>query len=116
MNDETESLYLTWDMDGTSIGRIGEVSPFTDDHGNKLFVGDTVTVTRDFRSWHKRVVAHDKTFGYYIMGIKGSCDEHCGKIFNYVVKKDSDCSERGIGECLPCCDGNNIVVSKNPTD
>lgn len=116
VDGETESLYLTWDMDGTSIGRIGEPSPFTDDYGNQLCVGDTVTVTHDFRSWHKRVVVHEKTLGYYIMGIKKSCDEHRGKIFNYEVKKDSDCSERGIGERLPCCDGLNIVVSKNTID
>lgn len=116
VGDETESLYLTWDMDGTSIGRIGEITPFTDYYGTQLYVGDTVTVTRDFCSWHKRVVVHDKTFGYYIMGIKSSCDEHRGKIFNYVIKKDSDCSERGIGERLPCCDGQNIVVSEKPND
>lgn len=94
-------LYLKWNNDKVFLGRIGEETPFDDDYANKLYVGDTVTVSRDFRSWHKCVVAYEEAVGYFIMGIQRDCDWKKGVIHKYVVKRDSSWKERLKGERLP---------------
>lgn len=102
MSKENKVRYLKWTIGAeSSLGRIGEGTPFNDDFGNALYVGDTVTVTYDFRSWHKRVVVHDDKFGYFVMGIQRCCDEDSGTISKYVIKKDSGWLERRVGERLP---------------
>lgn len=93
-------LYLKWVYDKSPLGRIGEVTPFTDDNGEVLYVGDTVAVCRDYRSWHKCVVVYDEDFGYFVMGIQRDCDCKKGVIHKYAVKKDSSWRERLIGERL----------------
>lgn len=93
-------LYLKWVCDKSPLGRIGEVTPFTDDNGEVLYVGDTVAVYRDYSSWHKRVVVYNEDFGYFVMGIQQYCDWKKGVIHKYEVKKDSSWRERHIGERL----------------
>lgn len=97
---ENKALYLKLDGEESYLGRIGEESPFTDDVRNKLYVGDTVTITRNSNSWHNCVVAHDDTFGYFVMGIKSCCHNDCGVISKFGVQKDSSWTERFIGERL----------------
>lgn len=121
MNAYNKALYLKFTIGRKSyLGRIGEVTPFTDDYGNKLYVGDTVTVSYGYRSCHKRVVAYGEYFGYFVMGIQRYCDCEKGIIHKFVVKKDSSWTDRRIGERLP---GGRIgseciieVTDKNPTD
>lgn len=100
MRKENKALYLKWVGDESFLGRIGEETPFTDDNGNKLYVGDTVTLTFDSRSWKNCVVVHDDTFGYFVMGIQHCCHNACGTIFKYEVQKDSSWTERVVGERL----------------
>lgn len=93
-------LYLEWVYDKSPLGRIGEVTPFTDDNGEVLYVGDTVVLRSDYRSWHKCVVVNDEDFGYFVMGIQRDCDGKKGVIHKYAVKKDSSWRDRLIGERL----------------
>lgn len=92
-------LYLKWVYDKSTLGRIGEVTPFTDDDGKVLYVGDTVTITHNSYSWHNCVVVHD-TFGYFVMGIRDCCHNDCGVISKFEVQKDSSWTDRFVGERL----------------
>lgn len=100
LRKENKALYLKWCGEETYLGRIGEESPFTDDVSNKLYVGDTVTLTYNSYSWHNCVVAHDDAFGYFVMGIQSCCHNDCGVISKYEVQKDSSWKDRFIGERL----------------
>lgn len=120
MSHENKVRYLKLTIgDESSLGIIGEASPFDDDFGNALYVGDTVTATYDFCSFHKCVVAHDK-LGYFVMGIHRFCDKDSGKISKFFIKKDSDWRERYVGERLPGgrIDSNRIVevTYENPNE
>lgn len=97
---ENKSLYLKLDSEEKYFGRIGEESPFTDDSGNTLYVGDTVTITHNSYSWHNCVVVHDDTFGYFVMGIQSCCHNDCGVISKFWVQKDSSWRDRFVGERL----------------
>lgn len=99
MRKENKALYLKWADDESFLGRIGEESPFTDDSGNALYVGDTVTVTHNSHFWNNCVVAHD-TFGYFVMGIKNCCHNDYGVISKFGVQKDSSWTDRFVGERL----------------
>lgn len=98
MQKENKALYLKWADDESFLGRIGEESPFTDDSGNELYVGDTVTLAYNSHVWNNFVVAHDDTFGYFIMGIQSCCHNDCGVISKYEVQKDSSWEDRFVGE------------------
>lgn len=100
LRKENKALYLKLDGEETYFGRIGEESPFTDDFGNELYVGDTVTITHNSHSWHNCVVAHDDTFGYFVMGIQSCCHNDCCVISKYGVKKYSSWTDRFVGERL----------------
>lgn len=98
MRKENKALYLKWSGDESFLGRIGEESPFTDDSGNELYVGDTVTITYGYHSWNNCVVVHNDTFGYFVMGIRSFCHNDCGVISKYAVQKDSSWTDRVVGE------------------
>lgn len=100
MRKENKAIYLKWADDESFLGRIGEESPFTDDSGNELYVGDTVTLTYNSHSWNNCVVAHDDTYGYFVMGIQCCCHNDCGVISKYEVQKDSSWEDRFVGERL----------------
>lgn len=100
LRKENKALYLKWSGEESYLGRIGEESPFTDDAGNELYVGDTVTITHNSHSWHNCVVVHDDTFGYFVMGIQCCCHNDCGVISKYGVQKDSSWTDRFVGERL----------------
>lgn len=100
MRKENKALYLKWGGEESYLGRIGEESPFTDDSGNELYVGDTVTITHNSHSWHNCVVAHHDTFGYFVMGIQNCCHNDCGVISKFKVQKDSSWEDRFVGERL----------------
>lgn len=100
LRKENKALYLKWCGEETYLGRIGEESPFTDDSGNELYVGDTVTLTYNSHSWNNCVVAHDDTYGYFVMGIQCCCHNDCGVISKYEVQKDSSWEDRFVGERL----------------
>lgn len=100
LRKENKALYLKWGGEESYLGRIGEEFPFTDDAGNKLYVGDTVTITHGSYSWHNYVVAHNDTFGYFVMGIQSCCHNDCGVISKFEVQKDSSWTERFVGERL----------------
>lgn len=108
--------YLRWADDHKSLGRIGEETPLTDVYGNKLYVGDTVTVEFDYRCWLKRVVVKDDSFGYFVIGIKRCCDGKTGVIHKYVIRKDSSWTERWIGEQLPTEAAGIEITDKKPND
>lgn len=100
LRKENKALYLKWGDEESCLGRIGEESPFTDDVRNKLYVGDTVTITHNSYSWHNCVVVHDDTFGYFVMGIQDCCHNDCGVISKFEVQKDSSWTDRFVGERL----------------
>lgn len=100
LRKENKALYLKWGGEESYLGRIGEESPFTDDAGNELYVGDTVTVIYNSHFWNNCVVAHYDTFGYFVMGIQNYCHNDCGVISKFEVQKDSSWTDRFVGERL----------------
>lgn len=100
LRNENKALYLKRGDEESYLGRIGEESPFTDEAGNELYVGDTVTITYNSHVFNNCVVAHDDTFGYFVMGIQSCCHNDCGVISKFRVQKDSNWADRFVGERL----------------
>lgn len=68
---------------GDSLGDLGTTSPFKDDEGHKLYVGDVVEIsseegTNDVK--HLTFVCLDKNGKFFVMGIQASCNSDAGVI------------------------------------
>lgn len=69
--------------DGSSLGDLGTHSPFKDDEGHELYVGDVVEVsckegTNDEK--HLTFVCLDKNGKFFVLGIHSCCNSDAGVI------------------------------------
>lgn len=82
----SKDLYLRWGFGrNTSLGKIGEKTPYKIENGRKLVVGDIVKISREGKEYGGCIVVHDITDGYYIMGISPDCNSKTGEIKNFTV-------------------------------
>lgn len=88
-----KDLYLRWGFGKkTSLGNIGDKSPYKLENGSNLFVGDIVKISREGREYGGCLVVHDKTYGYYIMGIAANCNSKTGEIKDFTVSLENSFS------------------------
>lgn len=83
-------LYLRWVFDEkTSLGRIGDKTPYKLENGRNLFVGDIVKISREGDEHSGCLVVHDTTDGYYITGIASHCNDRKCEIKHWDVTLES---------------------------
>lgn len=92
-------LYLRWALgEKTSLGRIGDKTPYKLENGRNLFVGDVVKISREGKEHGGCLVVHDKEDGYYIMGIAADCNDRKCKIKRWNVTLESGFDNRLKGD------------------
>lgn len=79
---------------GDSVGDLGTPSPFKDDEGNELYVGDVVEVSSKEGTNDKKIltfVCLEENGEFFVMGIQASCNSDAGVIDErWRVKKVRD--------------------------
>lgn len=81
-----KDLYLRWTFGKkTSLGKVGDKSPYRTENGRNLVVGDVVTIKNDDMKETGCLVVCDEDDGYYIMGIANDCNSKTGEIKNFQV-------------------------------
>lgn len=92
-------LYLRWTFgEKTSLGKIGDKTPYKLENGRNLFVGDTVKISREGNVYCGCLVVHDITDGYYIMGIASDCNDRQCEIKCWNVTLESGFDNRVNGD------------------
>lgn len=88
-----KDLYLRWAFGKkTSLGRVGDKTPYKLENGRNLFVGDVVSIKYDYIGKKDCLVVYDEEDGYYIMGIASSCNSKTGEIKNFTVSLEKSFS------------------------
>lgn len=88
-----KDLYLRWGFGGkTSLGRVGDKTPYKLENGRNLFVGDVVSVKNGYMEKKDCLVVHDEDDGYYVMGIASYCNSKTGEIKNFAVSLEKSFS------------------------
>lgn len=93
-----KDLYLRWGYGKkTSLGRVGDKTPYKLKNGRNLFVGDVVSIKNDYMEEKECLVVHDEDDGYYVMGISSVCNSKTGEIKNFTVslEKSFSCIKNG---------------------
>ena len=86
----SKDLYLRWTFGKkTSLGKIGDKTPYKLENGRNLFVGDIVKISREGNEYCGCLVVHDMTDGYYIMGIAADCNDRKCEITRWNVTLES---------------------------
>lgn len=81
-----KDLYLRWAYGKkTSLGRVGDKTPYKLENGRNLFVGDVVSIENTIMEEKGCLVVHDEYDGYYVMGISSVCNSKTGEIKNFTV-------------------------------
>lgn len=94
-----KDLYLRWAFGKkTSLGRVGDKTPYKLENGRNLFVGDVVSVKNDYLGKKDCLVAHDEDDGYYVMGIASYCNSKTGEIKNFAVSLEKSFSSIKNGD------------------
>lgn len=89
----SKDLYLRWGYDKkTSLGRVGDKTPYKLKNGRNLFVGDVVSIEDDNIKEKGCLVVHDEEDGYYVMGISNLCNSKTGEIKNFTVSLEKSFS------------------------
>lgn len=89
----SKDLYLRWAYgEKTSLGRIGDKTPYKIENGRNLFVGDIVSVKNDYMEEKGCLVVYDEEDGYYVMGISSACNSKTGEIKNFTVSLEKSFS------------------------
>lgn len=97
--DPSKGLYLRWAFGrNTSLGKIGEKTPYRLESGRNLFVGDIVKISREGDEHSGCLVAHDSVDGYFIMGIALDCNDTTGEIAGWNVTLESAFCNRFEGD------------------
>ena len=79
-------LYLRWGYGKkTSLGRVGDKTPYKLENGRNLFVGDVVSIKNEYMEEKDCLVVYDEEDGYYVMGISSDCNSKTGEIKNFTV-------------------------------
>lgn len=95
----SKDLYLRWAFgEKTSLGRIGDKTPYKLKNGRNLFVGDVVSIKNDYMEEKGCLVVHDEDDGYYVMGIASDCNSKTGKIKNFTVSLEKSFSDIKNGD------------------
>lgn len=90
-----KDLYLRWAFgEKTSLGKIGDKTPYKLENGRNLFVGDIVKISREGKEYGGCPVVHDITDGYYIMGIAADCNDRKCEIKHWNVTLESGFDNR----------------------
>lgn len=88
-----KDLYLRWGYDKkTSLGRVGDKTPYKLENGRNLFVGDTVSIKNDNIEEKGCLVVHDEERGYYVMGISSACNSKTGEIKYFTLSLEKSFS------------------------
>lgn len=105
-------LYLRWAFGKkTSLGMIGDKTPYKLENGRNLFVGDIVKISREGEEYGGCLVVHDKDDGYYIMGISADCNDRKCEIKHWNVTLERGFYNRLNGDTYaPCFRSTGIEV------
>lgn len=94
-----KDLWLRWAFgEKTSLGRIGDKTPYKIENGRNLFVGDIVKISREGEEHAGCLVVHDKDDGYFIMGIAADCNDRKCEIKHWNVTLESGFYNRLKGD------------------
>lgn len=89
----SKDLYLRWGYGKkTSLGRVGDKTPYKLENGHNLFVGDVVSIKNDYMEEKDCLVVYDEDDGYYVMGISSACNSKTGEIKNFTVSLEKSFS------------------------
>lgn len=100
----SKDLYLRWAFgQKTSLGKIGDKTPYKIEHGLRLIVGDIVKISREGEEHGGCLVVHDKNDGYYIMGIAADCNDRKCEIKHWNVTLESGFYNRLKGDTYATC-------------
>lgn len=81
-----KDLYLRWAFgEKTSLGKVGDKTPYKLENGRNLAVGDIVTIKNGDMTATGCPVVHDEDDDYYVMGISSDCNSKTGEIKNFTV-------------------------------
>lgn len=81
-----KDLYLRWAFyEKTSLGRVGDKTPYKLENGRNLFVGDVVSIKKDDMEEKDCLVVYDEDDGYYVMDISPNCNSKTGEIKDFTV-------------------------------
>lgn len=98
-SEHKKDLYLRWAFGrNTSLGKIGEKTPYKLENGRNLVVGDVVKISREGVEYGGCLVAHDRVDGYFIMGIALDCNDRTGEIAGWNVSLESAFCNRLKGD------------------
>lgn len=114
-----KDLYLRWLIARkTSLGKIGDKTPYKLENGRNLVVGDIVKISREGEEHGGCLVVHDRTDGYYIMGIAGDCNDRKCEIKRWNVTVESDFNNRLKGDAYTAgfCSADIEVVDFKPEE
>lgn len=94
-----KGLYLRWGFGKkTSLGRVGDKTPYKLENGRNLFVGDVVSIKNDYMEEKDCLVVYDEDDGYYVMGIASDCNSKTGEIKNFAVSLEKSFSSIKNGD------------------
>lgn len=94
-----KDLYIRWAFGKkTSLGRVGDKTPYKLENGRNLFVGDVVYVKNDYLGKKDCLVVYDEDDGYYVMGISSYCNSKTGEIKNFTVSLEKSFSDIKNGD------------------
>ena len=94
-----KDLWLRWAIGKkTSLGKVGDKTPYRLKSGRNLFVGDVVTIKNDEMEEKDCLVVHDEDDGYYVMGIARDCNSKTGEIKNFTVSLEKSFSVINNGD------------------
>lgn len=97
-----KDLYLRWAFgEKTSLGKIGDKTPYKLENGHNLFVGDVVSIKNDYLEKKDCLVVYDEDDGYYIMGIASDCNSKTGEIKDFTVSLERSFSAIKNGDTFP---------------
>ena len=98
-----KDLWIRWFFGKkTSLGKIGDKTPYKLENGRNLFVGDIVKISREGKEHGGCLVVHDKDDGYYIMGISADCNDRKCEIKRWNVTLESGFYNRLKGDTYTC--------------
>lgn len=102
-----KDLWLRWAIGKkTSLGKVGDKTPYRLKCGRNLFVGDLVKISKAGEDHCGCPVVRDRTFGYVIMGIAASCNDRTGNIDDWNVSLESPFYSRRKGNIADAGYGN----------
>lgn len=114
-----KDLWLRWAFGiRTSLGRVGDKTPYKLENGRNLFVGDVVSIKNDDSEEKGCLVVQDEDDGYYVMGISAFCNSKTGKIKYFTVSLEKSFSDIKNGDTFATLlERNGVeVVDFNPEE